>query len=499
MNYLLRFLLLFYYISTQAQHYIPDSSFGGKGWLEVPMPGKSFLTDCVVDSQQRIVSLGLEKQNGVYNLWLSRLFLNGQTDSSFGQFGKKVISLRLNRPQLVNGKLILMPDQKMLIVANGMRDGGPKSKGYLIRLLENGEEDLGFGQNGFLELRFDQSSNLDNGIFSVILKKEGSILGFGGYSSGLSTGNGAYFFKVNADGKLDSTFGNYGISAKLNSINIPPPNFSVEISEDSLNRIFIPDFSGVLVYLPNGTIDTTLYGSLNIGPVYRMPGKAFVFPDQSFAWFGTTEILWTTHSFFNKYSPVGVQLESYNLFGFEFKRTHFEEFNQRLICLSSYGSAHWGPPSANPILQKLNFSGVLDTTFKFELKLDSLALQGNQFRLLSGQKILVVGMKQNGIIGDSTNFISLWKPDSINTATTKPRQFSFSLYPNPGKDGFFLSLPQIDRRAKVTMTHALGRKVKEMEMIELKPFVSTSGLAKGIYQVQVETERQVFSQRWVLE
>lgn len=39
----------------------------------------------------------------------------------------------------------------MLIVANGMRDGGPKTKGYFTRLLENGKEDLGFGQSGFLE------------------------------------------------------------------------------------------------------------------------------------------------------------------------------------------------------------------------------------------------------------------------------------------------------------------------------------------------------------
>jgi carbohydrate-selective porin OprB len=69
-----------------------------------PDAWQRFLTDGVVDSQQRIVSLGLVKQNRVYNLWLTRLFLNGQTDSSFGQFGKKFISLRLNNPQLVNGK-----------------------------------------------------------------------------------------------------------------------------------------------------------------------------------------------------------------------------------------------------------------------------------------------------------------------------------------------------------------------------------------------------------
>jgi hypothetical protein len=61
---------------------------------------------------------------------------------------------------------------------------------------------------------------------------------------------------------LDSTFGNHGVSGKLTSYYFPPPNFSVEISEDSLNRIFIPDFSGVLVYLPNGSIDTSPFMKL---------------------------------------------------------------------------------------------------------------------------------------------------------------------------------------------------------------------------------------------
>lgn len=49
------------------------------------------------------------------------------------------------------------------------------------------------------------------------------------------------------------------------------------------------------------------------------------------------------------------------------------------------------------------------------------------------------------------------------------------------------------------MTEAMGRKVKEMEMKNVKPFVNTSGLPKGIYQIRVESESQSSIQKWVQE
>ncbi|GAA5234286.1 DUF4214 domain-containing protein [Verticiella sediminum] len=124
-----------------------------------------------------------------------RLHADGTLDTSFGEQGKVLVEIGLNG-DIHN--MIRQPDGKLVLVGHS-NAGGPDL--VLIRLDENGELDLGFGQNGIATL---DNGNIEIGR-DVVLLPDGKLVVVG-YGSNTSFYNDYLVVRLNADGSLDTSF-----------------------------------------------------------------------------------------------------------------------------------------------------------------------------------------------------------------------------------------------------------------------------------------------------
>jgi uncharacterized delta-60 repeat protein len=139
---------------------------------------------------------------------------NGDLDSTFGSNG--ISSLKTYELTSVGvGPLKLTADNKILLLANAMRD--LKNEFLLIRLNADGSSDNSFGHNGFVETKVDDYLYGDD----MDVQPDGKIITVGSaYNDSNQRLNG--LARYMPDGFIDSTFGKNGFtffSTSNNSIN----------------------------------------------------------------------------------------------------------------------------------------------------------------------------------------------------------------------------------------------------------------------------------------
>jgi uncharacterized delta-60 repeat protein len=181
-------------------------------------------------------------------------------DREFGQNGMAITSIGSGADEAMS--VVLQPDGK--IIAAGRSEKGPGLGGYsavLVRYHDDGKIDESFGKGGITTqplARFDSTAK------SVALQSDGRIV-IAGWAEQRGYGYDFGVARFNADGTLDSSFGNQGIaitnmgsgnneSAHAMAVTVQPDGKILAAGNANVGGRF--RFS-VARYLPHGTLDDT--------------------------------------------------------------------------------------------------------------------------------------------------------------------------------------------------------------------------------------------------
>ncbi|TFW19979.1 hypothetical protein E4L96_10945 [Massilia arenosa] len=201
-----------------------DATFNGTGKAIIPVgTGGEAPRAALLQSDGKLVVAGVS--NGDFSAL--RLNADGSLDTSFGTGGKAIFAVGAGNDapndviQLADGKLLLAGGYRTSAVAGA--DNGIA----LMRLNANGTLDATFGTGGIV--KSDLTAGNDT-IFSVTVQGDGKVLALANVGGVDGLGGRTTVLRFNANGTLDTAFGNNG-SARVPGLGIG----------DQVNNIFVVD------------------------------------------------------------------------------------------------------------------------------------------------------------------------------------------------------------------------------------------------------------------
>jgi uncharacterized delta-60 repeat protein len=193
----------------------PDNSFGSGGSVISVFSTTDGLEAVAVQSDGRIVAVGwaaVTSGNNGTEVLVARYNSDGTLDTSFGANGAVMTNLRSHIPDYwfftaSAEDVALLADGKILVAAQTTTVSFGRMA--LLRYNSDGTLDQTFGEKGVTTIEFHvQNPNGGATAVALALQADGKAV-LGGYVSDYSFSNFA-LARVNADGSLDSTFGNNG-------------------------------------------------------------------------------------------------------------------------------------------------------------------------------------------------------------------------------------------------------------------------------------------------
>ncbi|HQU81956.1 MAG TPA: hypothetical protein PKY59_02455 [Pyrinomonadaceae bacterium] len=216
--------LLSIYSKAQNQPGTFDQSFGQNGILTINPPAGSIQTkinDMTVQSDGKIVIIGQNSGNSFF-AFVSRYNADGTPDQTFGNNG--TVLLQANKVELYS--VLIQPDGK--IVAAGLFTKNlntyylSSTDFFVARFNSNGNLDTTFGLNGIVRTSLENFEEICHAYISkLLLQNDGKIITLGTKSSLLHDRNSdearesLAVVRYLPNGRVDTTFGNYGIVTTL--------------------------------------------------------------------------------------------------------------------------------------------------------------------------------------------------------------------------------------------------------------------------------------------
>lgn len=239
---------------------------------------------------------------------LSAASLRAQLDPTFGTNGRVFADLAQRD---VPVKILQKPGGKILVVSEGEVNQIPAS--FLSQYNENGTPDTSFGNNGTLQIVDAANPNRRFLIKDAVIQPDDKTVVVGSF---LDVGpTHSFLARLNANGSIDTSFGNAGFQYPLMS----PTSY---------------DFIAYVMLLPDGRISAAGKGGANLN---------------SF--------------FFIQYQPNGTLDTTFNGQGYVYSASNpevdkfFRQSNGKFIVSSQLSAG------APPVLKRFNADGSPDNTF----------------------------------------------------------------------------------------------------------------------------------------
>ena len=235
---------------------------GASQYLSFAMQ-KAVATTVVSQPDGKIIVGGFVSANGASDsdLAFARYNANGSVDNSFGSYGTVT---RLGATNDYPLQMQLLADGKLLVLATSLMGGAAPSHAFdLLRYNADGTLDSSFGSNGVTVQAI--SSKPFSATGSMLVQDDGNILVFGTEGTTDQSGSHSTLFLMRyaADGALDTTFGVQG------KVSVPTiTNFSPEarIGEQPNGKLIVAgawadsdffDHSAIIRLNADGSLDTT--------------------------------------------------------------------------------------------------------------------------------------------------------------------------------------------------------------------------------------------------
>lgn len=209
----------------------PDPDFGTNGSLLITDFNESYAYDLFFTSDQRIVVAGARADNAFQ---FSMLVMRLHPDGTLdASFGTGGFS----EPEISTGDdfayaVAPLADGRILLAGSAL-DGEFRNQPAVVRMNADGSVDSGFGNGGVAALPVIE---LDNNFWSIGVQSSGRIIAAGHYDQGL-TGSGqfnqdALVAAFTPDGQLDAAFGNGGTVVRPISAEYNERAFAMAIGDD---------------------------------------------------------------------------------------------------------------------------------------------------------------------------------------------------------------------------------------------------------------------------
>ncbi len=243
------------YSSTAAGPIGLDTTFGGTGLSPTRLSWSlsSAVPDVAIQPDGAIVSFS-QAPSPDFSWGLTRKLANGNNDTSFGSLGV-VTTTFTNATRVAPTSLALQADGKILAI--GFVSGGTTIWDDLtvVRYNANGSLDTTFGNGGIARLERTTHTNIND----VSILADGSILLAG------AEGSNTLLAKMTSSGILDTTFGTNGVVLTA-QLGMDYANFKSLIVQSDGKIVatgtavpFGSNYATMFAarYLANGTLDTT--------------------------------------------------------------------------------------------------------------------------------------------------------------------------------------------------------------------------------------------------
>lgn len=185
-----------------------DTSFNGGIQFTSPGEGEDYATAVAVQPDGKVITVGITTTNaGGADLAIVRHDRDGTLDATFGNGGKVVSAIGAARATDEAHAVALQADGKIL-VGGLTATTGTDYDFLLVRYNADGSLDTTFGNGGKVVTSFGASTDRIN---AILVQDDGKIL-VGGESDQGTAASGVDFAlaRYNADGSLDATFGTGG-------------------------------------------------------------------------------------------------------------------------------------------------------------------------------------------------------------------------------------------------------------------------------------------------
>lgn len=178
-----------------------DQTFGASGIVLTPFErDEALIKDLLIQADGRIVAAGRARTGNDSDVVVARYNPDGSLDSSFSGDGIEITQVGTVSTGGVS--LEALPDGKLLVAATAYSS---PYNAYLLRYLPDGALDPTFGQGGIAAQNLGGPVTVDD----MALQRDGKILLVGMRPSGFGV------TRVNADGQIDTSFGNAGAAIAL--------------------------------------------------------------------------------------------------------------------------------------------------------------------------------------------------------------------------------------------------------------------------------------------
>jgi uncharacterized delta-60 repeat protein len=184
-----------------------DTTFGTNGEAVLGFgPGRDTPIRIIVQSDDKIVVAG-QASNGTNNdFGLLRFNADGSADTGFGNAGKLVVNLSAGNDNI--NSIVAQADGKLLVTGRSV-DSNNVNDVSIIRVNTDGTLDTTFNASGKLILPVGAGADT---AAAVLVQADGKIVlvGSSRSSSDAASDNDQFVLRLNANGELDSGFGNGG-------------------------------------------------------------------------------------------------------------------------------------------------------------------------------------------------------------------------------------------------------------------------------------------------
>lgn len=204
------FLFLFNAVVIQAQTVL-DPSFGFQGITKIDFDESTDRGYSILPLPDgKAVLAGWTRKNNQTDFALVRLLNNGNFDDSFGDDGKLALDLGFSNDSCLAAAL--QPDGKILMAGSATLPGHSYRSFLLVRVEQDGSRDTSFGINGVVTVDVNGADGIAN---NVIISPDGNIFLAGNAiehaGDGWPTSVRVAMAQFLPNGMPDSTFGNNGL------------------------------------------------------------------------------------------------------------------------------------------------------------------------------------------------------------------------------------------------------------------------------------------------
>lgn len=199
----------FFLLARYNEDGSPDRNFGTNGWVKTEFHmgnESSTIRAMALQADGKIIAVGSSNANMKTELAVARYHPNGSIDTTFDHNGKVLISTGGNF-QTEGRSVRIQPDGK--IVVGGFTSDGLGGELVVWRMHMNGALDSTFNGLGHAITAF--GLGIDEGV-ELLLQPDGDVI-VGGATIGINSLAVTFvLLRYEANGSLDSTFGDQGIS-----------------------------------------------------------------------------------------------------------------------------------------------------------------------------------------------------------------------------------------------------------------------------------------------